>query len=160
MTPLLARAPILLLLASGAILGTALASQHWGGLAPCELCYWQRWAHLAAMAPALLALFAHARARAVLLGVATLVLLASAGIAFFHAGVEQKWWAGLATCSAGGGADSIEALKAQIMAAPVVRCDDIAFQFLGISMAGWNVVASLLLAGFAAWAARVTWQKS
>lgn len=160
MPTLLDRAPLLLLLASGAILGAALASQYWGGLAPCELCYWQRWAHVAAMAPALLALFAPGRARAVLLGVAVLTLLGSAGIAFFHAGVEQKWWAGLSGCGVTGGADSIADLKAQIMAAPVVRCDDIAFQFLGISMAGWNALASLALAGFAGMAARETWQKS
>jgi disulfide bond formation protein DsbB len=159
MTPLLARAPLLLLLASGAILGMALASQYWGGLAPCELCYWQRWAYVTAMAPALLAMFAPGRARAVLLGLAALVFLGGAGIAFFHVGVEQKWWAGLSGCGVTGGADSIEALKAQIMAAPVVRCDDIAFQLFGISMAGWNVLASVLLAGFAALAARVTWQK-
>jgi len=159
MTLLLVRAPLLLLLASGAILGTALASQYWGGLTPCELCYWQRYAYLAAMAPALLALFVPGRFRAVLLGVTALVFLGGAGIAFFHVGVEQKWWAGLSGCGVTGGADSIEALKAQIMAAPVVRCDDIAFQLLGISMAGWNVLASVLLAGFAALAARVTWQK-
>lgn len=159
MPTLLGRAPLLLLLASGAILGAALASQYWGGLAPCELCYWQRWAHVAAMAPALMALFAPGRARAVLLGLAALVLLGSAGIALFHAGVEQKWWAGLSGCGVTGGADSIADLKAQIMAAPVVRCDDIAWSLMGISMAGWNALASLALAGFAGMAARATWQK-
>ena len=68
-------------------------------------------------------------------------------IGFYHAGVEQKWWEGPKTCTS----NSIEGLSAndllnQILAAPIVRCDEIAWDLLGISMAGWNGIISLFLA--------------
>jgi disulfide bond formation protein DsbB len=160
MTALLPRAPLLVLLASGSILGAALASQYWGGLAPCELCLWQRWAYVATIGLGLAALLARGRLRAGLVGLAALAFLAGAGIAVFHVGVEQRWWAGLPGCSAGTGAQTLEQLRQQIMNAPVARCDEVAFAFLGLSMAGWNVVASLALAGFSARAARALWRSA
>jgi len=160
MPALLPRAPLAILLASLAILGAALASQYWGGLQPCTLCLWQRWAYVATIALGIAALVAGGRPRAVLVGLAGLAFLAGAGVAVFHVGVEQRWWQGLATCSAGTGAQTVEQLKAQILAAPVVRCDDIPWSWLGISMAGWNVVASLVLAGFSAIAARTLWRSA
>jgi disulfide bond formation protein DsbB len=86
------------------------------------------------------------RTRGWLLALAGLTFLAGGGIAVFHVGVEQGWWEGTAQCGATGKADSIEALRAQIMAAPLVRCTDIAWSFAGISMAGFNVIASAILA--------------
>lgn len=160
MNAVIARAPLGILAASLAILGTALASQYWGGLAPCELCLWQRWAYVATIALGITALLAGGRPRAVLTGLAALAFLAGAGIAAFHVGVEQHWWAGLPGCSAGTGARTVEELKAQILAAPVVRCDEAAWSLFGVSMAGWNVLASLLLAGFSAMAARVLWRNA
>jgi disulfide bond formation protein DsbB len=160
MTALLPRAPLLVLAASLAILGAALASQYLGGLAPCELCLWQRWAYVATIGLGLAALLAGGRLRAGLIGLAALAFLAGAGIAGFHVGVEQHWWAGLPGCSAGTGAQTLEALRAQVLAAPVVRCDEVAFSFLGLSMAGWNVVASLVLAVFSAAAARLLWRSA
>ena len=154
------RAPLAIVLASIAILGTALASQYWGGLNPCELCLWQRWAYVAAIGGGAVALgLPRGQARAAVIGAAALAFLAGAGIAAFHVGVEQQWWRGLATCSGpGGGAASVEALKAQILAAPVTRCDEVQFRLLGLSMAGWNVLASLALAGFGLWAVRAEWR--
>lgn len=134
-------------------LGMAFIAQYGFGLAPCELCLWQRWPYAAAIAFGLAAL-ALPRWRASLLALAGLSILVSGGIAVFHVGVEEKWWQGLASCSGAPTPNSIEALRAQLMAAPVVRCDEVAFRFLGISMAGWNVLWSLGLGVFALVAAQ------
>ena len=73
--------------------------------------------------------------------------LATAGVGGYHVGVEQGWWEGPASCSAQGvGGVNPDALFEQIMAAPIVRCDEIAWQMAGLSMAGWNMVISLGLA--------------
>jgi disulfide bond formation protein DsbB len=135
---------IALLLPLG-LLGGALGSQYLGGLHPCEMCYWQRWPHAAAILIAALAFTApaeSARSR-------TLILLAAAGIAVsgaigvYHAGVEAKVFEGFTTCtSMASGATTSELLK-QITHAPLVRCDQVQFRFLGISMAGWNAILSL-----------------
>jgi disulfide bond formation protein DsbB len=109
------------------------------------MCYWQRWPHAAAILLAALAFTASAtssRSR-------TLTLLAAAAIAIsgiigvYHAGVEAKIFEGITTCTAlPRGASTADLLK-QITHAPLVRCDQIQFQFLGISMAGWNAILSL-----------------
>lgn len=132
-------------LASAVLLAAALAFQYLGGLPPCPLCIWQRWPHAAAVAVALVALALPWRGWA-LLGM--LAALTTAGIGAFHVGVEQGWWQGLGTCAA----PSVEGLTPeelmeQIMDAPVVRCGDVLWSFAGISMAGWNVLLSLAIAG-------------
>ena len=75
--------------------------------------------------------------------------LASTGIGVYHTGVERGWWPGPEAC--GGVGDitglSAEALLEQILATPVVRCDEVAWEMLGLSMASWNALASLGLAG-------------
>ena len=79
------------------------------------------------------------------------LLLLDAGIAGYHVGVEQGWWTGTAECTGPAGeAKTLEELKAQIMATPVTRCDEVAFSLFGISMAGYNLLFCLVLAGFAA----------
>jgi disulfide bond formation protein DsbB len=128
-----------------ALLGGALGSQYIGGLHPCEMCYWQRWPHAAAILLAALSFTAPAestRSR-------RLVLLAALGIAIsgvigvYHAGVEAKIFEGFTTCTANAtGATTSELLK-QITHAPMIRCDQVQFRFLGISMAGWNAILSL-----------------
>jgi disulfide bond formation protein DsbB len=128
-------------LGSALMLGGALAFQYAGGLAPCPLCLWQRWPHLAAI---LIGVLAVATGLRPLAWAGALAVLAGAGIAGFHAGVEQGWWEGLSACTA----QSIEGLSAeelmaQIMAAPIVRCDEIAWSFAGLSMAAWNGILSL-----------------
>ncbi len=143
----------LLLAASAAILGGAFAFQYLGGLAPCILCWWQRYAHMATIALAVLAVVASARCSStlgwVLVAATGLALLAGAGIAAFHVGVEQHWWAGTAECGSNvGGAGGIEELRARLLAQPIVRCDEIAWSLFGISMAGYNFLLSLALAAF------------
>ena len=141
-----------------ALLAGAWAFQLWGGLAPCELCLWQRWPHYAVLVLALvsLPLLRHALPRliAAFMLLYALAWLAGAGIAGFHVGDEQGWWEGLAACGAGGidGALSLEALKAQILAAPVIRCDAIAWSLFGISLAGYNflITGTMALAAVAA----------
>ncbi|MBX6368946.1 MAG: disulfide bond formation protein B [Rhodospirillales bacterium] len=139
-----------LFVASTAVVGTALLSQYVGGLVPCELCLYQRWPWYATAALMLVVLLAGGgRAAAPVAGLAGLILLAGAGLAFYHVGVEQRWFAGPTACSGAGAADSVEALKAQIMGTAPVRCDEVAWSLFGISMAGWNFIASLLVAAWA-----------
>jgi disulfide bond formation protein DsbB len=149
------RPALLLLLASAAALAAAFVAQYGFDLHPCVLCLYQRWPYGVAIALAVVAL-ALPRYRRWLLTLIGLVLLVDAGIAGFHVGVEQLWWEGTAECTGApiGSAASLEELRKQIMAAPVVRCDQVAWSLFGISMAGWNLVACLVLAGFAFVAAR------
>lgn len=144
------------LLGPAAVLGAALFSQYVGGLAPCPMCIWQRWPHAIAIALAALALLLAPRPVAkAALGAGALALLVGAGIGVFHAGVELGYWEGPSTCVGGDiSALSTEALIAQIQGAPLVRCDEIAWSFAGVSMAGWNAILSLGLAGLTAAAAR------
>ncbi|MEM9232091.1 MAG: disulfide bond formation protein B [Pseudomonadota bacterium] len=129
---------------SAALLLGALAFQYIGGLAPCAMCYWQRYPHMAAIvvgAVALLVPFA------LLALVGALAALGTAAVGVYHAGVEQGWWEGPNTCTSGPveGLSPNELLN-QILEAPVVRCDEVAWSMAGISMAGWNAIASALLA--------------
>ncbi|NNU80959.1 disulfide bond formation protein B [Halovulum dunhuangense] len=139
---------------SAALMLGALGFQYLGDLAPCKLCYWQRYPHVAAIGAGAVAL------------VAPLVLVAlfgalaaatTAGIGVYHVGVEQRWWEGPNTCTSSGTAGlSPSELLDQILAAPVIRCDEIAWDFMGLSMAGWNALISAALAALwllAAWKA-------
>jgi disulfide bond formation protein DsbB len=134
------QAPLLLFALSGSLLIGALLFQYVGGMAPCEMCYWQRWAHLAVLGLSALALLLGNRALAWL---AVLAMLVSAGLGLFHAGVEQKWWEGITACTApiSAGMSSADMLDS-LMNAPLVRCDSIPWSFLGVSMAGWNALIS------------------
>jgi disulfide bond formation protein DsbB len=143
------RACLLLALTSAAILLAALALQYLGGLPPCPLCIWQRWPYVALIALGLVGWRWHPRA---MLGGATLVLLGGAGIAAYHVGVEQGWWALPAGCVAGQSAEGLEDLKRLLAEAPPA-CDRVSFTFLGLTLAGWNLVTSLALAVYAATAA-------
>ncbi len=142
---------------SGALLAGALAFQHLGGLHPCELCLYQRVPHAAVLllaAGAALAPAGRERLAAGALALAGAALLAGAGIAGFHVGVEQRWWEGTAGCGATATAATAAELRAQLLARPVVRCDEVAWSLFGISMAGYNMVASAGLAVFALLGAR------
>lgn len=140
-------ASLVILLGSSALLGGALAFQYLGGLAPCELCIWQRWAHGAAIAGALAGVMVPRPIATLGLVIGILGLLSGVGIAIFHVGVEQEWWQGLASCGASGAqAASVDELLAAVEAAPVIRCGDVAWSLFGLSMAAWNAVASAALA--------------
>jgi disulfide bond formation protein DsbB len=129
---------------SAALLAAALGFQYLGGLAPCPLCIWQRWPHAIALALGL-ALLAWPRRWLAL--AAGLAVLAGGGIGVYHAGIERGWWAGPTTCTAPDpGAVAPDVLLDQILETPVVLCDEIAWSWLGISMAGWNAILSLGLA--------------
>lgn len=148
-------AAALILLASAATVGGAFAFQYLGGLAPCILCWWQRYAHFAVIGFALLALPPiGATARSLLLLGVAAAALTGTGIAVFHVGVEQHWWQGTAECgSTIGGAASLDEMRKMLLAQPVVRCDEVAWSLFGISMAGYNALISLGLAVFGLMAA-------
>jgi disulfide bond formation protein DsbB len=138
----------LLVIAGSVIaLGTAFLSQYWGGLVPCELCIAQRWPYGVALLLGILALqLRGTKAGTWLVGLAALAFAADAGIALFHAGFEYGWWQGPTACTApSGAATSLDALRAQLAAAPVVACDRPQWTFHGISMAGFNFAWALLL---------------
>ena len=133
-------------LGSAAVLLGAYGFQHLGGLAPCKMCLWQRWPHGAA----------------VLIGIAALVLpfallpfigaaaaLATGAIGVFHTGVEKGWWEGITSCAGAGDLTKFEVgdlLNPNVEAGPpLVKCDEVAFEFLTLSMASWNAVFSLIL---------------
>lgn len=145
-------------LAGAAILGSALAFQHWGGLAPCELCYWQRYPFWVAIPAGALA-FAVPGWRPALLALAGIALAIGAGIAVFHVGVEQLWWEGTQACGARAPSGSIEELRARLLAAPVVRCDTPQWTLLGVTMAGYNVLLSGGLAALASLGAWRAWKE-
>ena len=130
---------------SAALLLGAFAFQYIGGLSPCTLCIWQRWPHGAAVLVGLMALLVPGRVLP-LLGV--VAALTAAAIGGFHAGVEQGWWQGLQSCSAGSvaGISVEDLLNPAINVAPPVRCDQIAWSMAGLSMAAWNMVISTGLA--------------
>jgi disulfide bond formation protein DsbB len=142
----LARHQLIVVAAAGsaALLLAAFAFQHVGGMAPCSLCVWQRWPHGVAVACGAVALFALPRLMAF---AGMLAALATAAIGGYHTGVERGWWDGPATCSSSGMSGlSTDALFERIMAAPLVRCDEVAWQMLGLSMASWNMILALGLA--------------
>ncbi len=129
---------------SALLLAAALAFQYIGGLAPCPLCIWQRWPHGIAVALGAMVVATGWRWPAAL---GALAMLTGAGIGAYHVGIEQGWWPGPDTCTAPSAAEvSAGDLLAQILETPVVLCDEVAWSFLGVSMAGWNALASLALA--------------
>ncbi len=136
--------PLLVAAASASLLLGAYLSQHVGGLAPCPLCLIQRWPHFAVVALGLAAALAGGRVRAGLLALCIPALLVSAGYGVYHAGVEQGWFASACAAPMSGG--SIEDIRAQIMAAPLTRCDEVPWSLAGLSLAGWNALVSVVAA--------------
>ena len=136
--------------------GTALGFQHMGGYIPCKLCLEQRipyYVGIPLMSVALLAAVLPAPAivtRGLLLA-GGLLMVWGAYLGVYHSGVEWGWWAGPADCGvvsappAGGGAGILDALDTVVPPS----CDEAAGRFLGLSFAGWNVVASVVIAAVA-----------
>jgi disulfide bond formation protein DsbB len=122
------------------------------GYPPCKLCLWQRWPHGAAIAIGALTVLTGLRW---LPWLGALAATTTGAIGVYHAGVEQGWWQGPTTCTSGGAlTGSTQDLLGQIMTAPLVRCDEIAWTFAGLSMASWNAILSFLLAALWVVAAR------
>jgi disulfide bond formation protein DsbB len=129
------------------------------GYAPCELCLTQRYAFYAAIPLALLTALisrsAHGLARAGF-GLMALVFAANAVLAAYHAGVEYHWWPGPTACTGGlTGSLNVNDLVNTLNSIKVVRCDEVQLRIAGLSLAGWNVAASAVLAVYAAIAARL-----
>jgi disulfide bond formation protein DsbB len=127
---------------AASLYGGALLFQYVGGMVPCSLCLWQRWPHIIII---LLAVFAPLlrMPRLVLTGIA-ITAAVSVVLAAYHAGVEWGFWTGPGGCttSLDNGGD-LASLTDSLLATPVVRCDELAWSFLGLSMAGWNSLFSL-----------------
>ncbi len=150
-------ARVLILLAaagSAAALAGAWISQYGFGLAPCEMCIWQRWPHGAAVLIGAAALLLPWAALPLLGALAAAI---TGGIGVFHTGVERHWWEGITECAGAGGLGGLTPDQlidpTRDLGPPLVRCDVVAFEFLGLSMASWNALASfaLVLVWLAAW---------
>ena len=142
--------PFLVLLLGAAPLVVAYVSEYFFDKYPCHLCLLQRYPYMVVMGVAVLVLLVHKNMKAVrmLVALALLACVVDAGIAAYHVGVEQKWITGPEGCTTGGGggAQSLDALRAQILGTAVVMCDNPSAMFLGVSMAGWNVLYALFAA--------------
>ena len=140
------------LVVSAAVLGTALLSQYWGGLMPCELCLLQRWPWAAAIVISLIVVLVGERAGLAWVALVFAIVFAiSVVLAFYHVGVEQHWFAGPSACTASSGdAMTLEDMKRQILGTAPVLCDQVQWSLFGVSLAGWNLLASLGMAALCA----------
>ena len=139
-SPNLKKAQRLALAVPALLLAGAYLSQYGFDLYPCEMCWWQRYPHFAAVSFALLSFLVAPKRLWIVLAAGA--LLTSGLIGLFHAGVEYGWWKGITSCAAipqtGEGQSALDA----IMNAPVVRCDEAPWTLLGISLAGFNFLIS------------------
>ena len=124
-----------------ALIAAVYVAQYGFGLAPCDMCWWQRYPHFAAIPLALAALATRGtRLGGILVRLAALAILVSGLIGAFHAGVEYGWWQGPTACSSTSlGSDPL----ASIMSAPLIRCDAPAWTLFGVSLAGFNFLISV-----------------
>src|SRR5215468_8774102 len=134
------------------------------GLPPCPLCLEQRIAYYVSIPLAIVLAIAAGqgaphRLVASGLGIIALAMLFNSGLALFHAGVEWKWWPGPQECS-GPLSDLTTGgdLLSSLTNLTIVRCDEAAWRFLGLSLAGYNVLISLAIAAIAAWGALAAWR--
>jgi disulfide bond formation protein DsbB len=145
---------VLILLIAAATIGGALVFEHVFGLAPCPLCLLQRKPYYVAIVVALLGLAVPDRAPfpQLVLGTVAVIFLVSAGLGLYHAGVEWDWWLGPSDCAGAAPpvASGMGDFLRQLETTRVVSCTQAAWRFLGLSLAGWNVLISLALAGLAA----------
>jgi len=119
-------------------------------LLPCVLCLYQRWPYAFVIVVSLAGLaFAKNLGKKLFQLLAALGFASTAAIGMFHVGVEQGWWDGLDGCVADTSqTQTLAELKAQILSAPLIKCDEIAWELFGISMAGYNALFASALAIF------------
>ena len=126
-----------------------LIAQYGFGLPPCPLCWWQRWAWLAIGVLSVLSLISpNQTAKKMAFSAAWLGLIIGGAVAFWHSGIEYHWWRGPADCTGDLQTSDPEALLNALTATPTIRCDQAAWTFYGISLAGFNVIISWSLAIF------------
>lgn len=155
MLSLLSRRTLLILvgLGSAALFFGALFFQFVIGLEPCAMCFWQRWPHRAGIA---IGVIGGIFPKALVAWAGALNMAVSTGLAVFHSGVERGWWIGPASCTSRG----VDLLTSDCglldpdCGTPVVLCDQISWQFLGLSMANYNAITSLVLLSLCVMAAR------
>ncbi len=120
----------------------------WLGWAPCQMCLWQRWPHAAAVVIGVITFVLPSRLLALF---GTLAALTTAGLGAYHSGVERKWWKGPSSCTGGsedlGGISGDALLPGASEAPALVLCDNFEPFLFGLTMANWNFLASLALAG-------------
>lgn len=136
----LEKARWLALLIPGGLLAGAYISQYGFGLYPCEMCWWQRYAHFAALPFALLAFALKGQRWPIVL--AALAVLASGLIGAYHAGVEYGWWEGFTSCSSLVDLKTAKDPLAAVLATPSIRCDHAQWTLFGVSLAGFNFLIS------------------
>ena len=143
-------ASLYIAVAAVGLLATVFLMEYGFGVAPCSLCLLQRWPHGAVIPLAALAFLPTISdsVRRVLLLLCAAAFVTTAGIGIYHVGVEEGIFAGPSACSSGITGGSIEELRRKLMAAPVIRCNEVAWSLFGISLAGFNVLASSALALF------------
>ncbi len=132
----LGKARLLAVLVPAALLGGAYVAQLGFGLPPCEMCWWQRYPHFAALGIGLLA-FVMQPAR-VWTALAGLAIITSGLIGGYHAGVEYGWWEGITACTAA----PVTGIEAMDFTTPLIRCDVAPWTLWGISLAGFNFLIS------------------
>lgn len=159
--PALVAAVLVTLIAAATIAG-AWYFQLVLGIVPCPLCLEQRYAYYLAIPLGLLLVLAARGGAPRSLLMAGLVLLAlatlgNAGLGVYHAGVEWGFWKGPTDCSGPVvNLGSANDLLSRLDTVKVVRCDEVQWRFLGLSLAGYNVLISLLMAAIAAWGVAAT----
>jgi disulfide bond formation protein DsbB len=134
------------------------------GLKPCPLCLEQRYPYYFAIPLAVLAILgdhfgASRKVLTAALVAIALGMLWNATLGVYHSGVEWRWWPGPQECA--GALDDLGSaggLRERLQSITVVRCDEAAWRFLGLSLAGYNALISLALAAVAAWGAAMEWR--
>ncbi|WP_243369668.1 disulfide bond formation protein B [Microvirga solisilvae] len=149
------QAALAVVLGAAATIGGALVFEHVLGYVPCKLCLIQRNPYYIAMPLGLVAAFLPPHWTRAGLWLLALVFLVSAGLGAYHSGVEWGFFAGPSDCGggSGAGAGNVGDFLNQLQNTRVVSCSEAAWRFLGLSLAGWNVLISLGLAAFAAMSA-------
>ena len=111
------------------------------------MCLWQRYPHATAVVIGLLALAIPGRLLPLL---GALAALTTGAIGVFHSGVERHWWDGITSCSGAGSLSGLSGMDlldtSRDLGPPLIKCDEIVWQFLGLTMANYNVLISLALA--------------
>ncbi|WP_420397842.1 disulfide bond formation protein B [Nioella sp.] len=144
---------ILVGLGSAGLFFGALIFQYGFGVQPCAMCYWQRWPHRVGI---LVGLFGGLIPKALIAWAGALNMAVSTGLAVFHSGVERHWWDGPASCTSRG----VDLLNSECglldpdCGTGIVLCDEISWQFLGLSMANYNAFASAIMLVMCIMAAR------